>query len=136
MPRFCTSRLPDGSRCTTRALPGKSLCCGHAHPGEWVFRPCGYFNRLGEPCRGWAIRGQDHCFVHSRRNRRAKALAVPLVPRTRRQRARAMWLLFKGLPQSSGRVLQAAPFQGFASVLTDRGEGVPHTRSVRHSGTA
>jgi hypothetical protein len=111
MPRFCTALLPDGNPCNFRALPGKALCCGHAHPGESPFRPCHYFNRRGQPCRGWAMRGQDHCFVHSRRNRRAKAPAVPLVPRTRRQRDRAMWLVFRGLPQSSRDLLQAVPFQ-------------------------
>ncbi|HKO10698.1 MAG TPA: hypothetical protein VJV22_01925, partial [Acidobacteriaceae bacterium] len=68
-----------------RALPGTQFCAGHSP--DWDYRPCLYFNRRGRPCRGSALRGQDHCFSHSKRNRRATRPPIPLVPRTRRRKA-------------------------------------------------
>ncbi len=98
MPRFCTA-LDAGQPCSCRALPGQAFCCGH-HPQPVVYRQCEYLNRSSQRCRSLSLRGQDHCFTHSPRNRRALRPAIPIVPRTRRQKAQAKWLLFNGLPQS------------------------------------
>lgn len=93
MPRFCTALLEDGTSCDYRALPGKPFCSGHSPDNSHLDRCCQYFNRLGHPCSARPIRGQDHCFTHSPRNRRTKASPIPLVPRTRRQKDRARWLI-------------------------------------------
>lgn len=87
MPRYCTALLEDGQRCDYRALPGKQFCCGHLPDTSYLYRPCAYFNRRGQPCGGCAMRGQDHCFTHSKRTRRATRKPISLVPRTRRRKA-------------------------------------------------
>ncbi len=97
MPRLCTA-IHDGQPCTYRARPGQLFCAGH-NPRTFVTRPCHYFNRRGRPCANTAILGHDHCFTHSPRNRRAKRPSVPLVPRTRRQRAQAKSFGFRQMPQ-------------------------------------
>ena len=108
MPRFCTA-IDRGQRCTRRARPGQPFCAGH-HPHTFDPRPCLFFNERGEPCRAIALRGQDHCSAHSPRNRRAKRPATPLVPRTRRQKAQAKWLLFRGMPQSQTGLPETLPW--------------------------
>ena len=102
MSRFCTA-LDQGQRCVCRALPGKDLCYGHhlALLGPPTpIRRCAYFSLRGEPCRASAMRGQDHCFVHSPRNQRRKLPATPLQPRTRRQRAYIKALIFSRMPHT------------------------------------
>ncbi|HEX4309073.1 MAG TPA: hypothetical protein VHZ25_03540 [Acidobacteriaceae bacterium] len=96
MPRFCTG-VYDGHPCTYRAMPGRLFCCGH-DPHAFDYQRCAYFNRLGEPCRSLAMRGQDHCFTHSPRNHRARRPAMPLIPRTQRQKAYAKRRIFTYLP--------------------------------------
>ena len=54
--------------------------------------------RESESTRG--LRGQNCCFTHSRRNRRAARTAIPIHPRSRRQKAQANWLIFINMPQS------------------------------------
>jgi hypothetical protein len=91
MPRFCTG-LVDGYPCGFRARPGLRFCFGHSRTPETPFPRCQYLNRTGNPCRATPIHGQDHCFTHSRRNRRAHCPPTPLVPRTRRQKEAARFL--------------------------------------------
>jgi hypothetical protein len=114
MPRFCTA-LNEGQPCTFRALPGQLFCYGH-HPNPIEPRQCAYFNRKGQRCRSITLRGQDCCFTHSPRNRRATSPAIPLVPRTRRQKAQARWLIFSNLPQSKMALLELLPDQELAGV--------------------
>jgi hypothetical protein len=109
MPRFCTA-IDQGQRCPGRTRPGQPFCGGH-HPRTFDPRPCLFFTQQGYPCRATAIRGQEHCAAHSPRNRRAKRPAVPLIPRTRRQRAQVKWILFRGMPQSSIDLPQVPPWQ-------------------------
>jgi hypothetical protein len=106
MPRFCTA-LHQGQPCPGRAMPGQRFCYGH-HPQPYISRQCEYFNRRGQRCRSITLRGQDHCFTHSPRNRRATRPACPIVPRTRRQKARARWFIFINLPESK-TTLQQSP---------------------------
>jgi len=106
MPRFCTA-LDQNRPCPCRALPGQLFCYAH-HPHPVIPRQCEYLNRKGHRCRSLALRGQDHCFTHSPRNRRAAHPPIPIVPRTRRQKAQARWLIFSNLPQS-GMTLQQTP---------------------------
>jgi len=114
MPRFCTAPY-EGGRCSTRALPSQAFCAGH-HP-TWALPPdCRYFNRRGQQCRALALRGQDHCFTHSPRNRRVRRPAIPLVPRTRRQKAQARWFVLSILPQCSTSHPQPIAIQNFAVV--------------------
>jgi hypothetical protein len=72
MPRYCTAIDPGPNgqpeRCTCRAQPGQRFCCGH-NPNPTAYGECQYFNRRGERCRAITLRGQDHCFTHSPRNR-------------------------------------------------------------------
>jgi hypothetical protein len=98
MPRFCTA-IVDGQRCPGRTRPGHAFCMSHSEDAD-VFRRCQYFNRHGQQCRATPIRGQDHCFTHSRRNHRAKLPAIPIIPRTRRQKALAKWFCFNAMPHS------------------------------------
>ena len=98
MPRFCTA-IRQGQLCTSRARPGQLFCAGH-HPHTFDPRPCLYYNERGQRCRAIALLGQDHCFAHSPRNRRAKRPAIPLIPRTRRQKEQAKWLVFFNLPHT------------------------------------
>ncbi len=95
MPRSCIA-LHEGQRCGARARPGQDFCFQH-HPHPFVARQCEYFNRLGERCRCTVIRGQNHCFTHSPRNRHATRPAIPIVPRTRRQKAQARLFIFSNL---------------------------------------
>lgn len=97
MPRFCTA-IDAGRRCPIRTRPGHPFCAGH-QPEPFLPQPCAYRTRAGQPCRCPAMRGQDHCFTHSRRNRRARGPAIPIIPRTRRQKAIDKWLESMGLPQ-------------------------------------
>ena len=97
MPRFCTA-IHEGEPCTVRALPGHRFCYGH-HPNPPAFRQCEYFNRFGRQCRAAALRAHDHCFTHSPRNLRSRREPIPLVPRTRRQKAAARWFTCSNLPQ-------------------------------------
>lgn len=87
MPRYCTATVGDGQSCDYRALPGKQFCCGHLPDTSYLDGRCAYLNRRGKPCRGWTLRGQDHCFTHSRRNRRATRKPIPIAPRARRSKA-------------------------------------------------
>jgi hypothetical protein len=112
MPRFCTA-LHQGQPCTFRALPGQAFCYGH-HPDPVESRQCEFFNRKGQRCRSTTLRGQSCCFTHSLRNRRATHPPIPLVPRTRRQRAQAKWLIFINLPQSKMTLLELQPDQALA----------------------
>jgi len=92
MPRFCTA-LESSLPCGRRALPGRPFCAGH----DPIWMPpgrCHYYNRFAQPCRSESIRGQDHCFTHSRRNRRARLKPLPLVPRTAHQRRQVEHPLF------------------------------------------
>jgi hypothetical protein len=114
MPRFCTA-LHQGQLCTRRALPGQLFCYGH-HPNPVESRRCEFFNRYGQRCRSTTLLGQNCCFTHSPRNRRAKSPAIPIHPRTRRQKAQANWLIFMNLPQSKMALLQLQPDQGLAGV--------------------
>lgn len=100
MPRYCTAILDDGRTCVYRARPGKLFCFGHSHEGAEPLRQCHYFNRRGQACRSMAQRGQSHCFTHGPRNKQTKEPPIPLQPRTRRQKSRAMWLLIRNLPQT------------------------------------
>ncbi len=114
MPRFCTA-LHQGRPCTFRALPGQLFCYGH-HPDPVESRRCEFFNRNGQRCRSTTLRGQNCCFTHSPRNRRAKQPAIPLTPRTRRQKAQAKWLIFINLPQSKMALLELPSDQRLAGV--------------------
>ena len=96
MPRFCTA-LDHGQPCTTRALPGQAFCYGH-HPRRRAWTQCAFFNRKGDRCGCFTMRGQDHCFTHSPRNGRVRHKPIPIVPRTRRQKIEAKWLIFSNLP--------------------------------------
>jgi hypothetical protein len=109
MPRFCTA-LEEGQPCATRALPGQRFCYGH-HPKPPAVHQCEYFNQNGQRCRCSTLRGQSHCFSHSPRNRRANRPATPIIPRTRSQKARARWLIFKNLPQWQMGLLEHLPPQ-------------------------
>jgi hypothetical protein len=95
MPSLCTA-LHNGRPCSRRALAGQDYCWGH-RPRARAYSQCAYFTRWGQRCRCDAMRGQDHCFTHSPRNRRARQPAIPIVPRTRRQKAAAMWLVLNSL---------------------------------------
>ncbi len=79
MPRFCIA-LFRGQPCPAGLSPVSTFAVGHLTPSAPVPRPCGYINPKGEPCRAFALRGQDHCFVHSPRNHRAKQPLTPLSP--------------------------------------------------------
>lgn len=114
MPRYCTALLDDGQRCDYRALPGKQFCCGHLTDTSYLDRHCAYRNRRGKPCRGWVLRGQDHCFTHSKRNRHARRKPIPIVPRA---------LLGKARPQ-------AASFQGIATVPEISARNPSHFRDL------
>ena len=109
MSRFCTAASAS-QPCGRRALPGQSFCYSH-HPTRVAPRPCGYFNLRGEPCCSPALRGQDHCFTHSPRNHRLREPALPIVPRTRRQRARLAARLFYNLPESLRTLPNLPPVQ-------------------------
>jgi hypothetical protein len=98
MPRFCTA-LHEGQPCPARATPGQRFCYVH-RPQPHVSRRCEYFNRKGQPCRSTTLLGQNYCFTHSPRNRRATRPALPIVPRTRRQKAQVRWLIFINMPKS------------------------------------
>jgi hypothetical protein len=115
MPRFCTA-LHQGQPCTRRALPGQPFCYGH-HPSPGETRQCEYFSRKGQQCRSTTLRGQNHCFTHSPRNRRAKQPAIPIQPRTRRQKAQVKWLIFINMPQSKTALLELLSDQRLAGVL-------------------
>ena len=97
MSRICTA-LDEDQPCTCRAMPGQQFCSGH-HPRPFDYRRCAYFNRFGRQCAAIAIRGQDHCFTHSPRNHRAYRPAMPLIPRTQRQKAYARRHGFSDMPQ-------------------------------------
>jgi hypothetical protein len=114
MPRFCTA-LHQGRPCTFRALPGQLFCYGH-HPNPADSRQCEFFNRKGHRCRSTTLRGQNCCFTHSPRNRRATHPPTPLAPRTRRQKAQAKWLIFINLPQSKMALLELPSDQRLAGV--------------------
>lgn len=109
MPRFCTA-LENGWPCPCRALPGRPFCCGH-NPLPSPSRRCVYFTRDGRHCASLAILGQDHCFTHSPRNRRARRPAIPIIPRTRRQRAQAKWFLLNNMPESLRDLLQPSSIE-------------------------
>ena len=98
MPRFCTA-IHNGCPCPYRARPGVAFCWAHS-PQPWLYRQCAFFTRSGRRCRSAAMRGHDHCFTHSPRNRRARQPAIPVLPRTRRQTAQARPCAFSDLPQS------------------------------------
>lgn len=106
MPRFCTA-INQGQSCSFRARPGQKFCAGHLL-GPDSYGRCAWFNRRGEPCRSIAIRAHDYCFTHSPRNHRLQEPPVPLVPRTRRQRALAKPIVFSNLPQSRRALEQAS----------------------------
>ena len=125
MPRVCTALLDEGRRCDNRALPYGNVCSAHLPEGAMHLRPCRYFNRSGHPCRAQAIRGQEHCFTHSPRNRRAKQEPVPLVPRTRRQMQRAKWLIFSNLALCRRTALEAPQNQLPGTVPLYRPVGSP-----------
>lgn len=129
MPRFCTARLDDGQPCGYRALPGKPFCSGHSPDNSHLYHRCQYFNRRGFPCRATPLRGQDHCFTHSSRNRRAKDSPVPLEPRTRRQKERARWFILSNLPLSQTTRSQATGNQQLAAVPLYPGAGSPLQKS-------
>ena len=78
MPRFCTA-LHQGQPCSRRALPGQLFCYGH-HPSPGETRQCEFYNRKGQRCRSITLRGQNCCFTHSPRNRRAKSPPTPTPP--------------------------------------------------------
>lgn len=109
MPRFCTG-IDNGLRCTYRAMPGQLFCYGH-HPHPYEATRCAYFNRFGEHCRSLAMRGQDHCFTHSPRNHRARRPAMPLVPRTQRQKAYARSRIFSYMPHPQTGFPQPTPME-------------------------
>jgi hypothetical protein len=109
MSRFCTA-LCEGQPCGRRALPGQPFCCGH-QPHPYTPHQCEYFNQRGQRCRAFTLCGQDHCFAHSPRNRRARRPAVPIVPRTRRPRDQARWFIFSNMPESQKTLLEALPMQ-------------------------
>ncbi len=96
MSRFCTA-LCEGWPCGYRARPGRNFCCGH-DPHQYDYQQCQYFNQRGQQCRNLALRGQDHCFAHSPRYCRMKGGAIPVTPRTKRQKERAKWLLISNMP--------------------------------------
>ena len=98
MPRFCTA-IEEGRRCPGRARPGQPFCAGH-DPHTFDPRPCLYFNLRRGPCLGIAIRGQDHCFAHSPRNRIAKRSPLPLIPRGRYPSTQTKLPVFNEMPQS------------------------------------
>ena len=114
MPRFCTA-LHQGLPCTRRALPDQLFCYGH-HPNPVESRRCEFFNRKGQRCRSTTLRGQSHCFTHSPRNRRATQPPVPIVPRTRRQKAQVKWRIFINMPQSKTALLELLSDQALAAV--------------------
>jgi hypothetical protein len=97
MSRICVA-VDEGQSCTLRALPGQQFCSGH-HPRAFEYRRCAYFTRLGRQCASLALRGQDHCFTHSPRNHRARRPAMPIIPRTQRQKAYARRHAFMYMPQ-------------------------------------
>lgn len=111
MSRFCTATDigPTGQPepCPARALPGQSFCYSH-HPNPTAYPRCEFFNRLGCQCGAIAIRGHNHCFTHSPRNHRATQPAIPLIPRTRRQKAAARRILLSHMPQLETVLLEAA----------------------------
>ena len=80
MPRFCTAPV-NGHPCGCRTRPGHRLCFGHSPDASGPWPRCRFSNRYGQPCRATPLRGQDHCFTHSRRNGRAKQPPIPLDPR-------------------------------------------------------
>lgn len=96
MSRFCTA-LHEGQPCGYRARPGRAFCYGH-DPRSYEYQPCQYFNRRGQQCRNLALRGQDHCHAHSPRYCRLELGALPVNPRTRRQKERVKWLLISNMP--------------------------------------
>jgi hypothetical protein len=104
MPRYCTALLDDGQRCDYRALPGKQFCCGHLTDTSYLDRHCAYLNRRGKPCRGWALRGQDHCFTHSKRNRRATRKPIPIAPHVRPRKATPQPASFQAIATASETV--------------------------------
>ena len=127
MPRFCTA-LDEGQPCTYRALSGQRFCCGH-QPQGLANHQCEYFNRRGERCRALTMRGQDHCFSHSPRNRRAKSPAVPINPRTRCQKARRNRLIFSNMPLSQMTLQTALQKQQLAGVPWGVGDS-SHSRAI------
>lgn len=99
MTGLCTA-LGNQGFCLRPTLPGDTLCPDHRlHPP--LYRQCEYYTLPGWRCLGITLRGQDHCFTHSPRNRRTRRKALPVLPRTRRQRAQVKWRVFRGLTESS-----------------------------------
>jgi len=96
MSRFCTA-LFEGYPCGRRSRPGRNFCYGH-DPDRDEFGSCQYYNQRGQQCRNMPLRGQDHCFVHSPRYCRDKRGAIPVTPRTERQKSRVKWLLISNMP--------------------------------------
>ncbi len=107
MPRFCiapvedtaspASSLPRPVRCGRRTRPGHFLCTRHSPDFHQPLRYCQYFNRLGWQCRATPIRGHDHCFAHSPRNRSSRQAPLPLHRRPRRRKARVAAFAFSNL---------------------------------------
>ena len=109
MPRFCIAMIEYTAnpalspqppvRCGRRTRPGHSFCTGHSPDLYQARRLCQYHNRLGAQCRATPIRGQDHCFAHSPRNRSALHAPLPLAHWPQSAKPRFAAFAFSNLAQ-------------------------------------